>query len=367
MAFQGNLRDFSVAEILQLLGSQKKTGSLMLEWNAARAQFHVVDGRIVSTREPGMAMDDPLLRFLLKVHRLSNEQYRGILTIHHESERDLEDLLVNGRYLDAEELGLLIERQILDDLMKVQAWQNGSYRFDPMKRWPAPPLVRMNVEAALMEVARRTDEQQLFASLRQDPHQIFSVRDLPETDEDLSEEICELFGIIDGRHTLAEIVEAAPLTEFETLEALYRMLDSHWIELSGRRDPATDSSQRVPAISAADAAEDAASEGRALRHVGVGVGLIGLWLCLILGGRMLRSATPAGPEADTYAASRLRVVRLALDLYHHENGRYPERVEELAAGFWIGSQQLVIPGHSVVYEVRPDGSRYDLAVARRSS
>jgi hypothetical protein len=41
MALQGNLRDFSVTEILQLLGSQKKNGCLKLEWNTERAQIHV--------------------------------------------------------------------------------------------------------------------------------------------------------------------------------------------------------------------------------------------------------------------------------------------------------------------------------------
>src|SRR5207244_3918709 len=129
------LRDFSVTEILQLLGTQRKTGCLVLEWDERRAVFYVIDGRIVSTRQPGMAKDDPLLRFLLKIRRLSNEQYRGILTIQRESNRDLEDLLVNGRYLEAEELGQYIERQILDDLLRVTAWENGAYHFDSNARW----------------------------------------------------------------------------------------------------------------------------------------------------------------------------------------------------------------------------------------
>ena len=37
MALQGNLHDFSAMEILQLLGSQKKSGCLVLEWNTERS------------------------------------------------------------------------------------------------------------------------------------------------------------------------------------------------------------------------------------------------------------------------------------------------------------------------------------------
>ncbi len=126
MALQGNLRDFSATEILQLLGSQKKTGCLTLEWNTERTVVYVQEGRIVSTRRPGMTRDDPLLAFLRHVHRLSEEQYQGILTIQRDSNRDLEDLLLNGRYLDSDELSAYIDRQILDDLMRLTRRENGS-------------------------------------------------------------------------------------------------------------------------------------------------------------------------------------------------------------------------------------------------
>ena len=97
MALHGNLRDFSATEILQLVGTQKKSGCLTLEWNTERAVVYVHEGRIVATRTPGLAKDDPLLAFLCKTHRLSDEQYRGLLTIQRESGRDLEDLLPNDR------------------------------------------------------------------------------------------------------------------------------------------------------------------------------------------------------------------------------------------------------------------------------
>ena len=44
MALQGNLRDFSATEILQLVGGQKKSGCLMLEWNTERAVVWVNEG-----------------------------------------------------------------------------------------------------------------------------------------------------------------------------------------------------------------------------------------------------------------------------------------------------------------------------------
>src|SRR5262249_28113634 len=116
-------------------------------------------------------------------------------------------------------------------------WDNGSYRFDPNARWPGAPLVTLTMEAAMMEAARRVDEQKHFVTVFRDPHQLLGVHDLPDPSEPLTDEEREIFGIVDGQHTVAEVVHAAPLCEYEAYEALNRMLMAHWIEFVGRKDP----------------------------------------------------------------------------------------------------------------------------------
>ncbi|MGH7730599.1 MAG: DUF4388 domain-containing protein, partial [Candidatus Eiseniibacteriota bacterium] len=238
MALQGNLHDFTVSEILQLLGTQQKTGCLMLKRDAESVALYVSEGRVVSARDPGMRPDDPLIAFLRAIHRLPEEQYRGLLTLNRETGRDLEDLLLNGRYMEQEELTSYIERQILDTLLRLSRWDSGTYRFDPAIVWNGAKLVRLSTEGALIEAARRVDEHKRFRALFADPHKVLGVRDLPDPDEPLSDEERELFGIIDGKHTIAVVTAAAPLTEYETQEALHRMMESGWVEISGRRDPA---------------------------------------------------------------------------------------------------------------------------------
>src|SRR5689334_3587457 len=205
MALQGNLRDFSAMEILQLVGSQKKSGCLVMEWNTEKVVVWTVDGRIISTRQPGLAKTDPLASFLIQIHRLTDEQFRGLLAIQKESGRDFEDLLVNGRYVEAEELAPLIERQIMDDLMRLVRWESGSYRFDPVGRWPNEPVVSLSMEGVMIEAARRVDEQKRFVSVFRDPHRLLGLHDLPDPDVALNEDERELFGLIDGQHTVAEV------------------------------------------------------------------------------------------------------------------------------------------------------------------
>ncbi|HVP15234.1 MAG TPA: DUF4388 domain-containing protein [Terriglobales bacterium] len=353
MALQGNLRDFSATEILQLLGTQRKTGCLTLEEGGQKAVIYVLDGRVVSTRAPGLTRDDPLLAFLRTAHRLSDEQCQGILTIQRESGRDFEDLLLNGRYLDAEELASFIERQILDGLMQLTRWERGTYRFDPHERWTQPPLVRLSIEGLLMEAARRADEQKRYRAAFPDPNQVLGVRDLPDPDVALSEEEREIFGIIDGRHTLDEVVAAAPLSEYETYEALQRMVEAGWLEPVGRRAPGP----ARPAVEAPPVTQ--AEPRRWVRELTVAVALVLGVALLRVGAHTLHSLSPAR-GADVYAAAQIRDLRLALDLYRREQGVYPARLEDLPPAHWIPAGRLHIPGHQVRYSLGRGGADYRL-------
>ncbi|HYM80129.1 MAG TPA: DUF4388 domain-containing protein [Candidatus Limnocylindria bacterium] len=362
MALQGSLRDFSVNEILQLLGTQRKTGCLMLEWNTERSLVYIHEGRIVSTREPGLKSDDPLLKFLRKVHRLSDEQIRGIQAIHRESARDLEDLLLNGRYLETEELKGYVERQILDDLMRLVRWESGTYRFDPKNRWSGAPLVRLNTEGVLIEGARRVDEQKCFVARFKDPYELLGVRDLPDADEPLSEEEKELFGIIDGHHTVGEVVDAAPLSEYEAYEALNRMLESKWIENVGRRDPGIEVPKTV---------RPTRPKRQPLR-IGNELVALGLFVALVVGlqfgARWIGPASvPAAGENDVFMATQVRDVRLALDLFKRERGVYPDQLQRLVEDDWLSVRQLSPPGYAYRYQRLGAGEDYrlELRVVRR--
>jgi hypothetical protein len=357
MALQGNLRDFAATEILQLVGTQRKSGCLTLEWNTERAAIWVIDGRIVSTRQPGMAKDDPLLAFLRDTKRLSDEQYRGIVTIQRESNRDLEDLLLNGRYLDHQELGLYLERQILDDLQRVVRWDNGSYRFDPNAKWPFPPVVAMSMEGALIEAARRVDEQKRYVAVFKDPHQLLGVRDLPDPDESLSDEERELFGIIDGQHTVLQIVEAAPLAEYEAYEALQRMLDSKWIEFVGRREPGRTPPPAPEPLRTYDPPKPRTS---IVRELAVGLLVLAVVFVLRFLGSHVAFARPVSQARDVFAAAQLRDMRYALDLYHRERGSYPARLEDLVEDRWVARDQIRLPGYLVLYRTQAAGQSYQL-------
>ena len=358
MALQGNLHDFSAMEILQLLGSQKKSGCLVLEWNTERSLVWVTEGRIVSTRTHGMSKDDPLAAFLLQTHRLSDEQVRGLLTIQRESGRDLEDLLANGRYVEAGELAPLIERQILNDLTRLVRWEHGTYRFDPNVRWPGAPLVTLSMEGAIMEAARRVDEQKQFVTVFRDPHQLLGVHDLPDPTEPLSDEEREIFGIVDGQHTLSEVVAAAPLCEYEAYESLHRMMQAHWIEFVGRRDPGV-----VPVKPVAPPPRQERLGPRWVNELIVAGAMIFAILFVRFAASQVHVVHTFDPASDVYAACDARDLRFAVELYARERGALPRRLEDLVEDRWLAESQLKVPGYVVQYRLVDGGQDFVLELS----
>ncbi len=358
MALQGNLRDFSAMEILQLVGSQKKSGCLLMEWNTERFVVWVIDGRIVSTRQPGLSKDDPLARFLLQAHRLTDEQFRGVAAIQKQSGRDFEDLLVTGRYLESEDLAMFVERQVLDDLSRLVRWENGTYRFDPSVKWPSEPLISLSMEGAIIEAARRVDEQKRFVGVFRDPHQLLGVHDLPDPDEPLSEEERELFGIIDGQRTVAEVVAAAPLSEYEAYESLFRMLDSKWITFSGRRDPGITS----PSAPIGPPPRPGPRGPAWLREGAVAIAVVAAVALASLFSASLQGLSRPDFENDVYAAARARDLKLAVDLFARERGEFPHRLADLADDRWIEPAELMVPGFAVTYRVSEGGASYELTL-----
>jgi hypothetical protein len=355
VSLQGNLRDFSVTEILQLLGTQKKTGCLELTWGAERGLVYLQEGAVVATREPNRGEDDALLAFLVKVHRLSDEQFRGVLSIQRESKRDLEDILVKGRYMDPAELGRLVERQILDSLTSLIRWENGAYRFDSAKRWPGLVVTSLSVESSLIEASRRVDEHKRFIATFKDPYQVLGIRDLPDPDEELYDEERELFGIIDGQRTLTEVVSEAPLTEYEAYEALDRMLRAHWLELVGRRDPGILPAQ--PAAPVATTRSRVTWANELVLLVVVVAGFLGVWY----GGQFYQSHINTTVERnDVQVGIRMAQVEHALQLYRLERGTYPKWLDRLVQEEWIEPHTIEIPGHRLEYRARNDGTEYEL-------
>src|SRR5215831_556907 len=358
MALQGSLHEFALWEIVQLLSSQKKTGRLLLRNNAEQVPLYFLDGRIAGAREQGLGPADPLMRFLRRVRWLSEEQLRGIESLNAESGRDLVDLLINGRYVESEELQGLYERMVLDLLFRMLRWESGEYSFSAVVPPESAMRISLSTDSLLMEAARRVDEYKRQLQQLPDGHLILGLRELPDPDDPLSDEEKELFGLVDGKRTLAEIVQEAPLTDYEAMEGLARLLESRWIEIVGKRDVGGEAPEAPMPVRRVSRTKEIVLTG-ALSGVAV------LLLVLTTPLRAPFHASGLPPDRDFDQRSRWNDVRMALEVYHAEKGAYPAQLDDLVRSEWLRANQLKFDGYDVRYVRANDGSTYKLSAVAK--
>jgi len=81
VALQGNLRDFSITEILQLIGQQLKTGVLKIRRGKKLVEIYFVDGMIVHVYSNYRGKKDLIGEIFVKGQLISQDQLDRVLRI----------------------------------------------------------------------------------------------------------------------------------------------------------------------------------------------------------------------------------------------------------------------------------------------
>ena len=360
MALQGNLDDFSLPEILQLIAVQQKSGVLKLISGEDIAVIFFDGGRVVSTRDRRRNAKDPLKPFLLQTGRLTEAQLQQIETIEAESRRELTDVLLSGNYLPGEELQHAVEEQIQDTMHQLLTWKSGSYHFSGDAR-TVPKFavnVRLNTEGLLMESMRRLDEIARYRETLSSPAMVLRPRALALPPKEMTPQEQRVLPLVDGLRPLRDIQAQAKMVEFEVYEALHHLLDLGVIEISlGAAPPKV-----TPIAEAAvkPVTEPATSSlGLLIGAVSViGSLAIGLFASPVLLAQAERAARAerlaAAPEIS--AADEASRLSLALELYRAAYGRYPDALVALTQARLLSANDV---RHAQVhFRYESDGTTY---------
>jgi hypothetical protein len=102
MALKGNLRDFSIAQLLNLVNVARKTGTLIVERSSDQVWIFFREGRIAYARA---GQDEGLAAVLYRARKINAAQFRAI----HQraasiTDKELGLLLVNANYITQQDI-----------------------------------------------------------------------------------------------------------------------------------------------------------------------------------------------------------------------------------------------------------------------
>src|SRR5690606_29762761 len=207
MAIEGQLREFGIEDIFQLLELSRKTGVLSIrseKWSD-EAEVRFQNGAIVAaSRRRSMRL---LGQQLLRAGKLTERELERALELQRQDPRQrLGAILVEMGSVDRAELDRQLRFQIAETIYDLLAWDEGYFRFEESDETPSGPA-RVRVDARRMEGARRIDEWTRLESRVPGPD---AVPGLAPTDGthallDLRPEEWEVLAEVDGQRDLRVI------------------------------------------------------------------------------------------------------------------------------------------------------------------
>lgn len=368
MALQGTLKDFSITEIIQLIGQQLKTGVLKIRREKNLVEISFVDGMIVHVYSNYRGKKDLIGEILVKAQLITEEQLERVLKIQKETLKYLGEILVELGLLTKEDILKVITTQIYETIYDLFWWEDGTFNFDLklVESYKKIPFA-LSTEQVLLNILRMVDEWSEIEKKIFSPHLVF--RKIAGAEEKMASMLSPqslmrekltseqelIHTLVDGNRTVQEIIDRSLLGKFNTSEILLNLMQMGFIEVAGVRTPSLVKKVRM------------INFREALAFVYYGAFLLLLFLILIyfkpnflhlFWDSKIERVHIEAPALFVHR-TQLERIKNALELFYLEQGAYPQKLEELVAARLLQRSDLFYrKGVSYQYE-RKDG-RYIL-------
>jgi Domain of unknown function (DUF4388) len=358
----GNLSDFGIADVFQLIGQQRKTGTLELRTATARAQLSfdrglVVTAGMMASREGDL---DPLADRLMRCGYLTRTRAEEAIAASRASAQTLARTLVDRGWLDSFAVKQALDLVTRDAIFEVLRWQSGSFDFhaQPIEH-NRDPAELLGAEQILMDGLRMVDEWQSFSAQVPSEGCVFErvggferYAEQPNHSDAERANAERVFSHVDGRLSARRVVDLARLGTFDGMRALSELVIAGAIERTAAR---AEEPLRRPVRVAREGWLALRSSAMALVPLAA-LAAVAWWTAT-------SSASPANEPDRPIVRSTLsslredyaaRAVRHALEAYRLTHGRWPARLEDLVNSGLLPPEALATRGGRSYYQTHRD-------------
>jgi hypothetical protein len=234
---QGNLKEFNLPNVFQLVKMSAKTGALSINREGESGKIFFRNGQIYfATAHPGTM---PLGERLVKAGHVTSKQLRAALAEQKKKSAKgrIGAILLEHGYIDRATLEQSVRDQIEDVTFNFFSWTDGDFTFEADETITDEDIhVEMKVESVIMEGCRRIDEWELIfatlGSLERVPRLRYN--DIVEEDGGvkLAPDQWRVVCWIDGRHDINTVLKECGLDRFNGAKIIYDLHRSGLLTVS---------------------------------------------------------------------------------------------------------------------------------------
>jgi len=366
VGLSGNLRDFGIADVFQLIGQQRKTGVLELTSNKRRVQLVFDRGGVVTAGPASRRASDTdsLGDMLHRCGLLTSERVAKAQAASRSSGQTFGQAVVERGWLDLEEVRSVEDLVTRDSIFEVLRWETGSFDFRAEDvEHERDPASLLGAEQILMDGLRMVDEWQSFAELVPTETTVFQRIGRFETYRDRSttvspeqlERTRRLFNLVDGRLSVRRVVDLSRLGRFDGIRIFAELIGAEVI-----KPLHPDGVRRLKRHTRALKGRDSGWRAGLGSAVATLIPLVALAALALTVQGVARSTGP--PRIEGEALDRLREayatrrVRNAIDAYRLVEGEWPTTLDVLWKRGFVEEAALAAPSGRTYYSAwRDDG------------
>jgi hypothetical protein len=233
MALKGNLRDFTITQLFNLINLARKTGTLVVESSNEKVMVSFREGKLAYARAG--QEDNSLATILYRAKKISPAQYRTLKARGENlSDKELGLLLVNANYIDQQSILSCLQSHFVNIVNRLFTWAEGFFRFENDLLPPEDKItVRISLENIIIEGSRRLKEWEHLQEEIPDLDMALKFADRPGANIrnfSLSVEEWRVVSYINPKNTIQQIAKAVKMSDLEIRRIIYGLLQAGLVE-----------------------------------------------------------------------------------------------------------------------------------------
>lgn len=232
MSIHGTLETMSLTDLLQFLGSGRKSGTLKFDRGKITKQVYFQNGNIV-----GSQSNDPreyLGQVLLHYGKVTEDQLQIAREAQRTSGIKLGEALVRLGLLTEDDVHDILRTRTLDAIYDLFIWNNGQFEFYDGE---APPhdLIKVEVEptTVIMEGIYRLDELARYKTLVPSDRAIIELGSGWTSSLNIGKELRQILYFVAKRMSVAEICYHMHASSFHVYGLLYELINKGFARVAG--------------------------------------------------------------------------------------------------------------------------------------
>lgn len=234
MALKGNLRDFTITQLLNLINLAQKTGTLIVEGPNESAKVSFREGKLayaqIGNEDNSLASVLYHAKMLTKnQHHIINERAEGM------SDKELGLLLINANYISQKDILNSLQDLFIGNINRLFTWVEGLFRFENDALAPDDKItVRINLENLIIDGSRRLREWEQLQDEIPSLDMALKFVDRPGANirnVNLGVEEWRVVSYINPKNSIRQIAQANKLNDLEIRRIVYGLLQAGLVDI----------------------------------------------------------------------------------------------------------------------------------------